>query len=207
MILGSVGGIVTMALHPTGHDLLASGAFDSVARLNVAVHALAIASVPATFFGALALSRRVATPDRLSIGALVVYGYAAVAVLIAAAASGFVAPAVGREMMGASGTAKEFLHAQLDYNHELNQAFAKVFTIGSSGAIALWSIAILRTRALAGWLGLYGLVIGTATIVALVSGHLRLNVHGMGLVVLGQAIWFVAVGVLLCRGGARGATP
>ena len=206
LILGSIGGMVTMALHPTGHDLFAPGAFDSVARLNVAVHALAIASLPVSFFGALALARRVATPDRLSIGALVVYGYAAVAVLVAAAASGFVTPVLARGMLDASETAKERAHALLDYNFELNQAFAKVFTVGSSAAIALWSIAILRTRALASGLGVYGLVLGSAAIAGILSGHLRLDVHGMGIVVLGQAIWFVAVGILLCRGG-RGPIP
>ena len=205
LILGSIGGIVTMALHPTGHDLLAPGAFDSVSRLNVGVHALAIASIPVSFFGALALARRVATPDRLSIGALVVYGYAAVAVLVAAAASGFVAPSLARGMLDASETARERAHALLDYNADLNQAFAKVFTFGSSAAIGLWSIAILRTRALASGIGVYGLVLGPGTIVALLSGHLKLNVHGMGLAMLGQAIWFVAVGILLLRGGARGA--
>jgi hypothetical protein len=41
--------------------------------------------------------------------------------------------------------------------------------------------------------------LGPLTVIALLSGHLRLNVHGFGLVVLGQAIWFVTVGVLLCR--------
>ncbi len=207
LILGSIGGIVTMALHPTGHDLLAPGAFDSVARLNVAVHALAIASLPVSFFGALALARRVATPDRLSIGALVVFGYAAVAALIAAATSGFVAPAFARGMLDASATVKERTHALLDYNAELNQAFAKIFTVGSSAAIALWSIAILRTRALASGIGLYGLLLGPAAIVGIVSGHLRLNVHGMGLVMFGQAIWFILVGILLCRGGERGPIP
>jgi hypothetical protein len=32
-----------------------------------------------------------------------------------------------------------------------------------------------------------------------VSGHLRLDVHGFGLVVLGQAVWFITVGTLLWR--------
>ena len=31
------------------------------------------------------------------------------------------------------------------------------------------------------------------------SGHLRLNVHGFGLIVLAQAVWFVVAGALLGR--------
>jgi hypothetical protein len=37
------------------------------------------------------------------------------------------------------------------------------------------------------------------SLIAVLSGHLKLNVHGFGLVVLGQAVWFLVVGDLLCR--------
>jgi hypothetical protein len=34
-------------------------------------------------------------------------------------------------------------------------------------------------------------------LIALLSGHLTLGVHGFGLVVLAQASWFIAVGALM----------
>src|SRR5439155_4851688 len=43
LIAGAVGGLVTMSLHPTGHDLSAPGQFASAAFRAAAVHALAIA--------------------------------------------------------------------------------------------------------------------------------------------------------------------
>jgi hypothetical protein len=202
LIAGAVFGIVTMALHPTGHDLFTPGRFDAVARLGVFVHALAIAGVPISFLGLLALTQRLQAPDRLAISALVVYGFGAVAVINAAAVSGFVAPGVAGELLGSTGATHDALGVALDYNHHFNQAFAKIYAVGASIAILLWSIAIVRGRGLGRGLGIYGIVIGPPTIVALVSGHLRLDVHGMGLVVLTQAIWFAAVGISMWRRAA-----
>jgi len=65
--------------------------------------------------------------------------------------------------------------------------------------LALFSAAILRTRVLPRWIGAYGAILGPATIVALAAGHLRLDVHGFGLVVLLQSAWLVAAGIVLCR--------
>jgi hypothetical protein len=31
------------------------------------------------------------------------------------------------------------------------------------------------------------------------SGHVKLNVHGFGMVVFGQAAWFISAGILLWR--------
>lgn len=204
LIAGSVGGIVTMAMHPTGHELMSPGAFESVQRVNGIAHGLAIASTPLLFLGALVLSKRLASPDRSAALALVVYGLAGVAVIIAATASGFIAPTCVQEMLAAAESERATWHALLEFNGALNQAFAKVFTVASSVSIALWSLAVLKTRALPAALGVYGLVLAPIAIVGIASGHLRLNVHGMGLVVLGQAIWFVAAGIVLWMRATRG---
>jgi hypothetical protein len=203
LIAGSIGLIITMALHPTGHDLLAPGQFDGIARLIVAVHTLALASIPVMFLGTLGLSRRLATPDKVSVCALVAYGFAGIAAMNAAALSGLVAPGLARQMAAATpGSETTNLWSVLfTYNGFLNQAFAMVFVVASSVALTLWSASILRNGVLTRGVGVYGCVLGPLTVVAVLSGHLRLNVHGFGLVVLGQAIWFVIVGVSLIRNG------
>jgi hypothetical protein len=203
LIAGSIGLIITMALHPTGHDLLAPGQFDWIARLVVAVHALALASIPVMFLGALGLSQRLATPDKLSLCAVVAYGFAGIAAMNAAAFSGLVAPGLARQMAAATsaGETANPWSVLFTYNGFLNQAFALVFVVASSVALTLWSAGILRNGRLARGVGVYGCILGPLTVVAVLSGHLRPNVHGFGLVVLGQAIWFVLVGVLLCRPG------
>jgi hypothetical protein len=163
LIAGAAGGLVTMLLHPTGRDLFAPGHLAPAAFLAASVHALAIASMPVSFLGALALSRRVESPLRLAVAALVVYAFALAAAMMAAIVSGFVGPGLAREM------------------------------------IVLWSASILKSRSLAPGVAIYGLLVGPAIVLAVLSGHLRLNVHGFGLVVLAQAVWFVVAGARLGR--------
>jgi hypothetical protein len=47
--------------------------------------------------------------------------------------------------------------------------------------------------------GFAGLVAGAALLLGIFAGHLRLNVHGFGIVILAEALWLVWVGILLCR--------
>lgn len=199
LIVGAIGGVVTMSLHPTGHQLFAPGRFAAVALLGASVHTLAIASMPISFLGALALSQRVSSSDRLGVSALVVYGFALAAGMMAAAVSGYVAPGLAHNLMAASPPEADGWKLLFDYNGRLNQACARILAVASSAAIMLWSVAILRQRPFARGIGIYGLVVGAATILAVMSGVLVLDVHGFGLVVFTQAIWFITVGVLMCR--------
>src|SRR5262245_39654392 len=200
LISAALGLIVTMGLHPTGHDLFEPGRYEAMARLAVAVHALAIATLPLSFLGALVLTRRLSVP--LGLGALVVYGIATLAGVVAAASGGFVAPELAGAALAAEPAARDGWNQLLEYNHMLNQAFASILVVGSSAAIALWSLEIVKSGALARWVGVYGLGTGLLAVLAHLSGHLRLDVHGFGLVVLVQSVWFVSVGVLLWRAAA-----
>ena len=199
LIVGTVGTMITMALHPTGGDLFEPGQLESATNMFINAHALAIGSLPVLFLGALGLSRRLAAPDRLAIAALVLYGLALAAAMVAAVVSGFVAPDLARRELIATGSEADGWQIVFHYNGLLNQAFAGVLVLASSVAIVLWSAAIVRSRVLARGIGFYGVVSGPVIIIALVSGHLTLDIHGFGLVVLVQAVWFIVVGSLLCR--------
>jgi hypothetical protein len=93
----------------------------------------------------------------------------------------------------------------MKYNFLINQAFAKIFVVASCSAVALWSALIVKSRALPVAIGIYGLVLGPIAVIALLSGHLSLDVHGFGLVIFSQAIWFIVVGILMLR--SRTPTP
>jgi hypothetical protein len=205
LIGGTVLGMITMAFHPTGHDLFRPGEFEHGAFLVRSTHTLAIASAPITFLGALALTWRLASPGRWAVAAVVLQGFGLLAVMIAAAANGFVAPAIAREMLDSADPTNESWNVAVHLNWAINQAFAQVFVAASSAAIALWSVAILRTRALARHVGVYGLVVGPATLLALLSGRVALtsSIHGFGLVVLAQAVWSIWIGALMIRAGSR----
>jgi hypothetical protein len=198
LIAGSLAGILTMGLHPTARDLFAPDRLAPMALLLIGVHALAVASLPVLFLGTLALSRRLTSPDRLALTALVVYGFALAAVMVAAVVDGFVVPSLARQIMTAESPANEGWQIALYYNGFLNQSFARVFLVASSTSIVLWSVSILRSRTLARGVAIYGLLVGPAVVIAVVSG-LRLDPHGAGLLILGQSLWFIIVGTQLWR--------
>ena len=198
LIAGMVGTIITMAFHPTGHDLAAPEHAASMMQVNVAVHSLALVCIPILFLGALGLTRRLASPNRLALAGLVLFGFAEVAVMIAATASGLVAPGLIHHMSADPGMADTW-RAVLQLDGHLNQAFALIFVVASSVAIVLWSAAILKGNTFSRGLGIYGCILGPLTVIAVLSGHLHLNVHGFGLIMLGQAIWFICCGVTLWR--------
>jgi hypothetical protein len=201
LIVGSVGGIVTMIFHPTAHDLLTP--VDQIARRNemiaVATHSLALVSFPILVFGFLGLSRRLGLDRALVSAALVAYAFGAVAVICAAVASGLIAPILTREMLTAAESSRQLLHVVFMYNGLLNQGFAKVFVTASSVAVILWSLSILKIDGMARMTGIIGCIVGLASLAAFFAGHLRLNVHGFGLFIFAQSAWSILLGVFLIR--------
>jgi hypothetical protein len=195
LIAGSAGVIITLSLHPSGR--ITPGQIDSVARTLVAVHSLALASLPVWFLGALGLSRRGPAPDRIATAALVLYGFGVAAMMNAVVFDGLVSPAVLRQIVAASPSTSEAWHIVFNYNGSLDQAFGEVFVVASSVAIALWSISIIRT--LGRGVALYGCILGPATVIIVFSGMLSHSPHAFSLLIIGQTLWFASVGVLLCR--------
>jgi hypothetical protein len=198
MIAAAVAGILIMAVHPTSHNLLAPDKFPIVAAIGEAVHIFAIISTPVAFLGALALARHMDSPNRLAMSALAIYGFALVAIVSAATFSGLVAIPILQKIVEQPQSAAQW-EGFATYSGIVNQGFARIYTILASIAIALWSVQIVRTRMLPRAAGIYGLVIAPVIFIAVASGHVRLDVHGFGAVVLLQAIWFIAVGAALYR--------
>jgi hypothetical protein len=198
MIAAAIAGIIIMAVHPTSHNLLAPGKFAMVAALGEAVHIVAIISTPVAFLGALALARHLDSPNRLAMSALAFYGFALVAILSAATLSGLVAIPILQKLVEEPQAAAQW-KGFAEYSGIMNQGFARIYTVLVSMAIALWSVQIVRSRMLARAAGIYGLVIAPVIFVAVGSGHVHLDVHGFGAVVLLQAIWFIAVSAALYR--------
>jgi len=197
LIAGALLGVVVMALHPTGHSLAED--FQRQAALGSIVHGVAIAGIPVTFLGLLGLWRRLGG-TRLATAGLVAYGWAGIAVLSAAVMSGFVSTTmIGRSMRADDESARTLYHALADLSFQMNQGYAKVFLVASCVAVILFSAGILATRRLASAAGSAGIIIGALLLVLFGVGHLTMDVHGFGAMTVAQALWFVAVGALLCR--------
>jgi hypothetical protein len=205
LIAGSLGGILTMAIHPTGAASLTPGQVEHLALVSAIAHSIAMLSFLLLFLGACGLTRRLAAfartpePDHLAFASLVTFGFACVAVLIATAVSGFIIPGILRHMARDGAATVPQYRLIVDAVFQFNQAFARIFSVGASAAIALWSVSALRNGGIGRGIAIYGCVVATLLTAGIVIGHLRLDVHGMAVVVLGQVIWFIVAGAQLCR--------
>ena len=199
LIVGILGSLVVMALHPTGTDVIAiaeAGGRDLLAR---GIHALAIGLQPLLLAGYVGLALMLPHRDLAVLG-LVAYAVGTTAVVGAATISGLTITPLLEDSVAASGAAREMILTQVRFAFLLNQGLTKVFVALAGVAIACWSLAMrgdARFPAALRWLGLVLAVVGVGGIV---TGRLALDVQGFGMIVLGQAAWTVWVGERLVRG-------
>jgi hypothetical protein len=197
LMAGSLGGILTIAIHPTSGLSLSTGQAEHLSLISGAAHSLAMLSVLFLFVGAYGLTKRIGTTDRIAFVAIVSYGFPCVAVLIATAVSGFIVPDIIRHMLRDVPTAAPQWRIVIDGIFQINQAFSRIFSVAASLAIILWSVSALRNGGLRRGVAIYGCVVAALIITGIGIGHLRLDVHGMTVVALGQVIWYVLVGLQL----------
>lgn len=198
LIVGSLGGILTMAIHPTAGGSLTAEQVEHLSVISGAAHSIAMVSVLLLFLGACGLTRSIAAPDRISFAAIVAFGFAGVAVLVAAAVSGFIVPGIMRHMARDVPTAAHQWQVVIDGIFQINQAFSRIYSVAASLAIVLWSASALRNGGFGRAVAIYGCIISTLIILGIGVAHLRLDVHGMAVIWLGQTVWFILVGSQLC---------
>jgi len=195
LIAGSIGILVTLVLHPDERGMFDPAQIESVARITVIVHSIALFALPLLFIGGLGISRKIGWDSSGAVAALIFYGFALAAMMCAIVIDGLVTPGLARAMMktGADQTAWKIA---LIHNGVLDGAFMNVFLTASSLAIALWSAAMIRT---ARGVAIFGCLIAAATIASQFTGLLGQHLHLFFLVLIGQAIWLIINGAILCR--------
>ena len=203
LIIGAITGVVVLTFHPGGggHEHRVTPAqFEVLVAVIVGVHVLAISGLPFAFLGATALSRKIDSPNRVALVALVIYGFSLVAVMIAASMSGLVMPLLFRRMV-AHGPDADQWRMLVDYTHSINQSFAQIGAVGASVAILLWSFVMIKRRLLSVALGIYGLLLALIIVICLFAGKLNLELHGFRIITLAQSTWFLIAGIFLWRPG------
>ena len=183
--------IITMISHPGGK--ISPVEVDRVARMLIIVHSLALACIPVVFLGAWGMTRRIGGADRLAWAGLVLYAIASIAVMNAAVCDGLLAPVLIKKIVAATPETRDVWQTLMNFNFQMNQAFARVYAVGASLAVILWSLSILRYRTLGRGVGIYGVVLGLVTATGICSGFLTPDRHGFGMLIFGQAIWFLVV--------------
>jgi hypothetical protein len=200
LIVGTIGYVATMALHPVGITNVSSEVLTRENQITVAVHALGLLSLPVVLFGLFGLSRRTGWHRPSTQFAFITYCLSVVAVMLAAAADGLIGPALLQKTIGANEATLQSLRTAFEFNYQINQAFAKVFVVGAAIAIISWSYAVASLGVFERRVAWFGWFVGLASLAGLLSGHVRMDVHGFGAIVLMQAIWNIALGVSMMRG-------
>lgn len=191
LVGGMIAYIALMAAHPSHAE---GGPVIAGIALNSLVHGTAILAAPVLLFGAVALTQWLGFNRPLPLLALCFYAIGTAAVMGAASMSGLVMAQLvtAAHTHGAAASGVPF-QGLANLTHWINQAFAHIHTAMMSIAVLLWSLAWPK-----GWvIRVLGLVIGIGTLAWQLSGTLMLNVHGMGAVVLLQAIWTISAASVL----------
>jgi len=198
LIAGSVGTLLTMAIHPVAsRGPMTPEQIGRLAGMSSTAHSIAMVSMLLLFLGACGLTMCIASGDRVALAAIVSFGFACVAILMATAVSGFMVPAIMKHMAQDAADAAHQWQITIYSIFQINQAFARIYSVAASLAIILWSVSALRNGGFGRVVAVYGCIISTLIILGICGGHLQLDVHGMAVVALGQAIWLIVVGYQL----------
>jgi len=194
LIVGALGLIITMALHPVPVASLTPEQVVRLMRMSGIAHSIAMVSALLLFLGACGLTRATLAADRIAFAALVTFGFACIAVLVATAVSGFIMPGIMELMLrDAPANAQQWQIVSAGI-FQINQAFSRIYSVAASIAMILWSVSALRNGGFGYGVAIYGCIGAPIVVVAIAIGHLRLDVHGMAAVVVVQAVWFILVG-------------
>ncbi|HMB52277.1 MAG TPA: hypothetical protein VKU40_03105 [Thermoanaerobaculia bacterium] len=201
VVVGAVGLVVTMVLHPTGGD------FEHIARMAAVakpVHALAIASMLVSLWGFLGLTARLREagdgwPALAAVAGYVTLAFGSVAGVGAAALNGLATPAYVRRLLdeGADAATLDAGREVIAYAFQLNNDLSRVLIVCLAVAVLLWSAAIVATRLLPRWVGGLGLAASLVALVLFFAGAIGIDVHDFGLFIFGYAAWSVVAGLLL----------
>jgi hypothetical protein len=191
-----------MMAHPTVHargvadfvDAVVQGAFR-----NTLVHSALIALVAALLCGYWGLSSRLGMRSLVVRGGLIAYLLGALALIAAGVINGLVLPELAARFQGRPPEQLEVLRPGLALCHAVNQVCSRVGTFALSVAVVLWSVALTRRPGAARAVGVFGYLAGALPLLALLGGHLRMDVHGMLAFLLAQTAWGLAVAALLLR--------
>lgn len=197
--------LAAMAFHPVAHGDSAAERIASIAAqapLSAHVHGLLILLLLATWLalaqysGPRAQRPLVRCAERL-------YALGVAAMLGAALINGFAAGHFATRALRAGDAALAAAPGVLLFAASLNQVLAGCGTLLLSCGIAAWSLDLWRAPGgLARLVSVYGMTAAAACCIAYLGG-LRLDVAGMGAVMLAQALWYLLLGVLLWRVPAR----
>ena len=198
----SVLAVLFMAHHPTMRTqgiAEAVASLNRMATINRVVHGGLIALLLAPLVGFAEMAARLGWRRPAVRAGAIAYVAGAAAHVAAALVNGFVVTRLAGAYADAAPEAIESLRPILRFCHEANQVLAQTGVVAMSIGILAWSAVLVLRGGAARIPGALGIAAGVLPAVALLAGVLTLDVRGMGLTVLAQAAWSLAVAAWLWR--------
>jgi hypothetical protein len=188
--------VLTMVLHPVKGNV---AYIIQITWIIMAVHAIAILSLPFGWMGFWGLTRKIGTDNGWSVLAFAFISLGLVAVMIAAATNGLIFPIYLQHYKDATPEKLDSLKPILRYGFAINAAFDYIYTFAFAIAIACWSIAILMTKKLNRAIGWMGIFVSIATLIIFISGIAMNSLQGFRIFVTVLVLWILYVGVELVK--------
>ncbi len=200
LIAATLFSVLAMAHHPavTVPDIkTAMEQLRAMADLAAWVHGILIALMLAIYWALTEYSLRRGVQKPMVRAGLVFYGAGVVAMIGAAAVSGFVTAKVPNLAPNPNEMDLRIMAELINYSAVLNQTMANIGAVAMSAGILAWSIGLVHSPGAPRIVGSIGILAGLAPALLLITGGMHLNVQGMMMVVLIQGVWNIGVGVLL----------
>lgn len=194
LIIGSILMIATMVLHPVGGDF---NHLLKIATIGMIAHAIAIVSVPFVAYGFWGLTGKLSSEPFLSKVGFSIMFFGLVAVMIAAAVNGLILMDFVKSYEGASEETLASIKPIFVFIRSFNHAFDFIFIGAVCLSMLFWSIAILKTKAIASWMAYFGILLSLTGIALFISGFELVHLSGFRMFVFGNVAWILAVGFYL----------
>lgn len=205
LIVATLLSVVAMAHHPTltTPDIgQALQQLKDLANLSGWVHGVLIALMLLIYWCLTEYSLHCGVGKPLVRAGLVFYGAGMAAMIGAAVVSGWLMERVPYLLPNSGDADLHTLAMFINFSGGMNRALANLGAVAMSAGILAWSLGLLHDGGWTRAVGALGMLAGLAPALLLISGSMRLDVHGMMLVVLIQGAWNIAVGIWLAVGPA-----
>lgn len=193
--------IFAIAHHPTVSARAPAEALTQmvqVATPDRIVHGTLIAIMGTLLYGFTIFSLRRGLHRETSVAGLIAFTAGIAAVIGAALIDGFLTPAIAERYAGAPPDAIKMAIPFLVAGALMIQILTKLGFVAMSIGVAFWSADLVATPGVLRATGVIGFASGIVAVGVLVfAGHL--NPQSLSAIVIVQAIWYLAVAVLLVR--------
>ena len=196
LISGAILIIATMVLHPTGGSIQH---IIQISNIIIVSHALGIFSLPFLSFGFYGLSQSILDNGRFSILAFIIMFLGLIAAMFAALINGLTLPYFLGLYTDNIESNEYILKPIIKYGFSVNKPLDYIFISACCLAMFINSIIIITQSKMPKWIGYYGLLLITFTLIGVISNFVFTSVIGFRIFIFSIASWFLAIGYLLTK--------